>query len=276
MAQWCRNGGGGGGSPEPTTPISDGTPHFFAFFVLEIELYVLQKLELLPIKKHLPTPLWYVLIWEFSVFRHIAKKDWSFCRWYTYSVWFWFWISEDVVYSYHLPYDGPIAQWVANGRQPAYSSADSSSSPYVCSRDSDYVGVYVQDDGPRTNQVVQVGAAQLDHSVGIYTMWQYVTVNQNWIWIGGRSHSLTRWIRPNADWKQIRTPAYSVLLHVTHFLFLKTKLKIKQTVVKTMPAVAKRTSTAVVAGCTVTVVFSATPSRGKPATSVCMDGSSYW
>ena len=46
----------------------------------------------------------------------------------------------------------------------------SSSSPYICSGDSNHVGVYVQDDGPHTNQVVQVGAAQLDHSVGIKHM----------------------------------------------------------------------------------------------------------
>ena len=62
----------------------------------------------------------------------------------------------------------------------------------------------------------------------------------------------------------------SRVLQVTHFLLLKTKLKIKQTIVKTMPAVAKRTSTAVVAGCTVTVVFTATPSRGKPSKCVYM------
>ena len=67
---------------------------------------------------------------------------------------------KDVVYSNHLGKNGAIAERIAQCSQPGGEIAQCHHSLWVGSRDDKEISIHVQDNGPNTYQVVQIGAAQ--------------------------------------------------------------------------------------------------------------------
>ena len=65
-----------------------------------------------------------------------------------------------VIYSNHLGKNGAIAERVAQCSQPGSEIAQSSHNLWVGRGDDKEICIHVQDDGPTSYQVVQVGASQ--------------------------------------------------------------------------------------------------------------------
>ena len=73
---------------------------------------------------------------------------------------------KDVVNSNHLGKNGAIAERVAQCSQPGGDVAQNSHNLRIGGGDNEEIGIHVQDDGPTSYQVVQVGAAQTYQPVG--------------------------------------------------------------------------------------------------------------
>ena len=83
---------------------------------------------------------------------------------FSYLLSIWFRVIEDVMDSNHLCHDGGIAEGVAYGCQPGDEAAQDLDCQEVCGGHHQQVDIHIQDESTSTNQVVQVGAAQLDQS----------------------------------------------------------------------------------------------------------------
>ena len=70
------------------------------------------------------------------------------------------WVVEDVIHSNHLGKNGAIAERVAQCSQPGCKIAQHGHNLRVSGGDDIEIGIYVQDDGPNSYQVVQVGTPQ--------------------------------------------------------------------------------------------------------------------
>ena len=74
------------------------------------------------------------------------------------------WVVEDVIDPPHLDPHSAIAERIANGRQPGGQGTEGSYCLWICGRHHREIDVYVENDGPNSDEVVQLRATETDQS----------------------------------------------------------------------------------------------------------------